>query len=92
MTHSPVAPRSEESEMEYWLGVLQAQIPTVMEKAIASENHAKGARQPDLVPELCRASIHINSKPCPYVSVSISVMALRRHGLLDALILQHMRA
>ena len=28
--------------MEYWLGVLQAQIPTVMEKAIASENHTKG--------------------------------------------------
>ncbi len=28
--------------MEYWLGVLQAQIPTVMEKAIASEDHSKG--------------------------------------------------
>ncbi len=36
------APRSEESEMEYWLGVLQAQIPTVMEKATASEDHSKG--------------------------------------------------
>ena len=32
--------------MEYWLGVLQAQIPTVMEKAIASENHTKGAITP----------------------------------------------
>ena len=30
--------------MEYWLGVLQAQIPTVMEKAIASESHTKGAQ------------------------------------------------
>ena len=29
--------------MEYWLGVLQAQIPTVMEKAVASEAHSKGA-------------------------------------------------
>ena len=28
--------------MEYWLGVLQAQIPTVMEKATASEDHSKG--------------------------------------------------
>jgi hypothetical protein len=34
--------------MEYWLGVLQAQIPTVMEKAIASENHTKGAHPPQL--------------------------------------------
>lgn len=28
--------------MDYWLGVLQEQIPTVVEKAVASESNSEG--------------------------------------------------
>ena len=54
---APWLPRSEESEMDYWLGVLQAQIPTVMEKAIASENHTKGTH----IVVACRVEVRLHS-------------------------------
>lgn len=34
--------------MDYWLGLLHELIPTVVEKAVASESHSEGApRLPD---------------------------------------------
>ncbi len=35
---------TDRSELEYWAGVLQDQIPTVVEKAITSEGSTKGER------------------------------------------------
>lgn len=43
---------ADPAEMEYWLGVLQDQIPTVCEKAVASDGGSKGATRP---PWCCRA-------------------------------------
>lgn len=38
--------QGDRTEMDYWLGVLGAQIPTVVEKAMASEGATSGAPSP----------------------------------------------
>jgi len=43
LTHFWALRQGDRGEMDYWLGVLSAQIPTVVEKAMASEGATSGA-------------------------------------------------